>query len=104
MTFHPEFPDYPTADLPALPEGFVDSSWHNDVAPSYLHGASGLQVFMDYRDEAKRECAGTPRFSVIRIDQNDTSFTSDNWADVLNFLQAEKTRVNEGLKPAWSGS
>ena len=46
---------------------------------------------MDYRDEAKRECEGTPRFCVP-IDQNYTSFTSDSWADVLNFLQAEKTR------------
>ena len=29
-----EFPDFPVADYPTLPEGFADSSWHNDACPS----------------------------------------------------------------------
>ena len=92
-TCHSEFPDYPLADLPAMPEGFADSSWHNDTCPSYLDEASGLQVFMDYADVNKREYDGGLRFSVIRTDDSDAIFVSDSLAEVLNFVQAERNRV-----------
>lgn len=93
MTFHAEFPDYPLSDLPAMPEGFADSSWYNDTCPSYLDEVSGLKIFIDYVDPAKRECASDTRFNVQR-DADDGSyevvFQSDHWAAVLNFIQAEK--------------
>ena len=90
---HSEFPDYPLSDLPAMPEGFADSSWHNDTCPSYLDEAFGLQVFMDYVDATKREYDGGLRFSVIRIDDSNAVFGSDSWAEVLNFVQAERDRL-----------
>ena len=34
ITFQTEFPDFPTADMPKLPEGFENTSWHNNSAPS----------------------------------------------------------------------
>ena len=90
---HSEFPDYPLSDLPAKPEGFANSSWHNDTCPSYLDEAFGLQVFMDYADLTKREYDGGLRFSVIRTDDSDAIFMSDSWAEVLNFVQAERNRL-----------
>jgi hypothetical protein len=103
---HSEFPDYPLSDLPAMPEGFADSSWHNDTCPSYLDEAFGLQVFVDYADLTKREYDGGVRFFVIRAEDSDAIFMSDNWAEVLNFV-AGRTHDNEqaagdavgGLKP-----
>ena len=32
-----EFPDFPVEDMPTLPEGWVDASWHNDACPSFVN-------------------------------------------------------------------
>lgn len=41
--FQTEFPDYPVADMPAMPThgDFIDTSWHNDACPR-LASTSGL--------------------------------------------------------------
>ena len=56
-TFQTEFPDYPAADMPALPAlgNFVDTSWHNDICPSITSDELGLQIWIDYPDPAQRE-------------------------------------------------
>src|SRR5690606_5003177 len=60
--FHMEFPDYPVADMPTLPEGFEDHSWHNDMCPSFEHPGRGIQIWCDYADRELREFPETPRF------------------------------------------
>jgi hypothetical protein len=30
-TFQTEFPDFPVADMPTIPEGLEDTSWRNDA-------------------------------------------------------------------------
>ena len=39
------------------------------------------------------EYDGGLRFSVIRIDDSNAVFGSDSWAEVLNFVQAERDRL-----------
>ncbi len=84
-----EFPDYPAADLPVMPEGFADTSWGNDTCPSMIRG--DLIIFCDYVDPDKREWIDGPRFVVRDHSGNDLRadvlFMSDEWADVLAFLQ-----------------
>ena len=41
----------------------------------------------------RREYDGGLRFSVIRIDDSNAVFGSDSWAEVLNFVQAERDRL-----------
>ena len=55
-----EFPDYDQTTLPVIPHYWMDTSWHNDVCPSFtatpaaLDG-TGVHIFCDYADEASRE-------------------------------------------------
>lgn len=76
-----EFPDFDLATLPPIPEGWTDSSWHNDACPSFTKGE--LQLFIDYADPARRELGiEAPRFALMRMPDL-TLCWSDEWADVL---------------------
>ena len=97
--FHMEFEDFPVADMPTLPEGFEDHSWHNDMCPSFEHPARGLQVWVDYLDRELREFPESPRFCVFftrggaenvgeRISDTDV-FSAEEWPEVEAWL-AEK--------------
>jgi hypothetical protein len=83
MTTHAEFNDYPLADLPAMPEGFADSSWHNDTCPSYIDEQRGLRIFIDYVDVTKRELSDGPRFTLLEEETNEVIYTGDDWNKVL---------------------
>ena len=57
-TYKYEFPNF-DYDIPQLPEGFVDISWHNDVCPSFsrdLNETQEMVVWVNYADEDRREC------------------------------------------------
>ena len=87
-TYRDEFPDFPEADMPAMPEGFTDSSWHNDVCPSIQNEKLGLRIFIDYVDVDQREVQENGgRFIVYRTDDNkmpnDDVLVTDNWDEVL---------------------
>ena len=104
--FSQEFPDFPAADFPALPEGFTDSSWHNDVCPSMKNETLGLFIFVDYADRAKREAIedGNARFAVLKLDnegfldQSPTILTTDVWQDVIELIDSKRT-VGTELRP-----
>lgn len=59
------FPDFGDLDVD-IPNGFTDSSWHNDACPSWTNEALHLQLFVDFADLAKSEMCG--------IDPNDPSY------------------------------
>lgn len=86
-----EFPDFKPAEMPDIPEGWEDQSWHNDTCPSFL--ANGLRVFIDYADPAQRELPDTPRFSVSREPTEAENYThdaelqTDDWSEVLRFVE-----------------
>ncbi len=66
QTYRTEFPNF-DYDIPQLPEGFVDVSWHNNVSPSFerkLTDGHSITLWVDYADESRRECGGS-QFLVI---------------------------------------
>lgn len=77
---HDAFPDYPLADLPPIPAHWKDVSFRNDACPSFQVG--GLQVFVDYADDANREHPGEPRFHVLTEDA-DSVLATDSWDEVI---------------------
>ena len=93
MTYKTEFPDYPAADMPALPEGFIDNSWHNNSAPSYESRALGLNIWIDYADPKMHEIQSGKRFQVYPIEAkfggflaDDPILETDSWDDVLALI------------------
>lgn len=99
MTFAAEFPDFPAADYPALPPGFVDTSWRNDACPSMGCEQLMLSVFVDYSDVSRREIPEPgPRFTLYATDGDfsklETLKESDDWNDILATIEAARTPVD----------
>ncbi len=106
-TYQSEFPDFPASDMPVMPEGFADSSWHNDSCPSFTNSALQLIIFVDYLDPTQREIGtDSDRFIVQALD-SEGSLTgefplvaTENWNEVSAFvavLAAFDTMTAEGL-------
>jgi len=60
-----EFPDYDVTTLPAMPDGFECTAWHNDAMPVWFEGSSNdklspgvMQISADFPNEADREYQG----------------------------------------------
>lgn len=87
--YRTEFPDFPETDLPALPVGFEDTSWHNDACPSFTSDGRGLTIFINYTDPAKRE-VGWPRFSLQNQEagvETTGGFDTDSWDEALAYIR-----------------
>jgi hypothetical protein len=89
MAYQIEFPDFDPATLPAIPTGWIDQSWHNDLCPCF-NTNKGLVVFIDFADLSQREWDDGKRFTVHTDPEvtngNDVLFESDDWAEVLAFV------------------
>lgn len=73
MTDLSAFPHYSASDLPALPQGWTDSTWRNDACPSYAildHEEVRVRVWIDYVQPANREAPHGSRFTVVHEDWN----------------------------------
>jgi len=62
--------------------GFKDSSWHNDMCPSFIHEDREWRVWIDDSSPAEREVEGASRFELHQM--NDDEFTAnlgctDDW-------------------------
>ena len=91
-----EFPDFDPATLPRLPQAFEDISYGNDACPSFHNDELRLSIFIDYEKMELREFEGETRFHIFKTDEDggrlpedDASFTSDNWSDILAYVLAE---------------
>lgn len=67
-SYRDEFPEAeydvePKALLFLAALGFTDSSWHNDICPSFSHEAAHLVVWCDAPTESSR-------YSITRLDQD----------------------------------
>ena len=89
--------EHPTiTDMPDLPPGWEDTSWHNDTCPSYRKGRT--MVFIDYPDPADRELDTGHRFSAYALDEEgcmyftgdgsgeDDLLHTDSWDEVLRLF------------------
>jgi hypothetical protein len=91
-----EFPDFPVNDLPPLPEGFEDVSWHNDTCPSAYNAAERLAIFVDYADPERREFPENDgRFSLVRTDDDGATIdtigsATDDWRSIELLVQVFK--------------
>jgi len=64
-----EFPNYD--DELILPEGWIDTSWHNDACPSFekVFGDVKFRIYCDYKDMEARENPSWTRFGVYVEDE-----------------------------------
>lgn len=89
-----EFPDYPLADLPEMPAGCVDTSWHNDACPSISTANDTVRVFLDYVDPEKREVSiMTSRFCVFVAKdefEEEIAYHGDDWQAVLAIISKQE--------------
>lgn len=92
-----EFPDFPAIDMPAIPEGFADSSWHNDSCPSLISEELGLRIWIDYVQVELREHADDGYRFVLMPDNNDDDITehvcTDDWAAILAAIEDERSML-----------
>ena len=68
-----EFPHFPPleSDVLALLQtyGFtVDTSWHNEICPSFSLQGQQWAIYIDHPDAMGREVPSRPRFAVYRLD------------------------------------
>lgn len=87
MAHEDEFPEI-RIDV-EIPEGFVDTSWHNDVSPSFEHAGLDLKLWIDAEDPADREMP-TPRYALwqgIEADEPVVLAQSDDWSDMLDAIE-----------------
>jgi len=92
MTYKTEFPDF-DYEL-TIPDGWVDSSWHNDVSPSIEKQVGDIKyrIWCDYQDPDRREVGGK-QFTVATYDQNEFEELQDlaefdNLADAVEFVKS----------------
>jgi len=77
------FPEYDTATLPPIPEHWKDISWRNDVCPSWQ--LNTYQIFVNFEKPEDRETGGE-RFSVCDIEFGDCLLSTDDWNEILTFV------------------
>lgn len=89
-TYHTEFPDFGDLDV-RLPAWLKDVSWKNDACPRFE--GLGLRLWIDYKDKAKSEFPGEPRFTVGPIDadgnmdEHAATMSTDSWEAVQTYLE-----------------
>lgn len=90
MKYVTEFPEFDAAYMPAIPEGFVDASWHNDACPFFVNVTTHLGIYVDFYTDDMRAFPGEGRYSVVRLDVDGASeeglLVTDDWNEVLTFL------------------
>lgn len=80
----PRFLEFPYFVLPSVdvPPDWVDTSWHNDVCPSWVT-PSGIKVLIDHAVPEKREVRGSRAFTAWSVETGELLLATDNWADLL---------------------
>jgi hypothetical protein len=90
MNYKNEFPNYD--DTINMPEGWIDTSWHNDACPSFekTFGDTTFRLWCDYVDPERREMHGAMRFVIYTVDE--IKYTYVGQADTI---KEALTLINE---------
>jgi hypothetical protein len=78
------FPEFDMATLPLIPATWEDISWRNDVCPSWQ--SNGYQIFVNFENPDDREYSGGERFLVSDITTNEVYLMTDDWNEILTFV------------------
>ena len=88
-----EFPKYD--DVLMLSNDWIDSSWHNDVSPSFekLIGEIKYKIWCDFKDPDRREVGGK-QFTVTFYDKSEFEELQDlaefdTLQEALDFVNKE---------------
>ena len=91
MHYKTEFPDF-DYEL-TIPDGWTDSSWHNDVSPSIekQFGDIKYRIWCDFADPERREVGGK-QFVVATYDSNEFEHLQelnefDTFEDAIEFVK-----------------
>jgi hypothetical protein len=96
MKYCTEFPDFHASDMPAIPRGFEDNSWHNDSCPNFISEELGLRIWIDFADKHQREIAEGSRFVLEPADNEDNitdPICTDDWAVILEAVEEERAEI-----------
>jgi len=87
-----EFPTFDQSTLPAIPAGFVDTSWVNDQCPNFLGMGDTLGLFIDFADPADRDFPESSRFTLHDWDGGSVGIIahSDDWSEILAHIIARQ--------------
>lgn len=85
MTYATEFPAFASADMPALPAGWQDASWCNDLMPRFINEDLGLGLWVDHSDPALAAWPQQERFSLYRLDDSGQWDGADHIIDTNDF-------------------
>ena len=92
-----EFPCF-DFDIPQLPDGFIDTSWHNDVSPKFerkYNETHSVFFWVDYLDESRRECGGRQFTVLVQLTDDDGVgsyiepeyiIETDSWDEAVNAI------------------
>lgn len=90
MSYLTEFPEFATdvacAEMAKRSEAWEDTSWHNDVAPSFT--CDVFVLWIHHENIMEREYTGGPRYAMHCEDE--CMLETDTWADVLAFMDEGK--------------
>lgn len=92
MSFAAAFPTFPADAMPALPAGFSDASYRNDVCPRYTSNDDRVSIWIDFPNPDDREYCLMHQYRVTLADlDDDIVLETDDWAEALD---AATTLVN----------
>lgn len=83
------FPEYD--DVIALPDGWDDVSWRNDVCPCFANVALKVFMFVENKDPANRDFPETNRYSLMVMDDDGCvgdalAFTAETFDEIIDHL------------------
>lgn len=104
-TWQEEFgPEYAVPDLIANHPALADTSWHNDIWPSFeVKGCDRARLWIEHPDPAKREFPNEPgkRFRVTWAD-NEEDFETDDASEAIAKLLENREPEKLDPKPMWA--
>lgn len=103
MGIDSEFPDFPSASLPAVlqGDGWTDHSWHNDAMPFFVHDASGVGVWVNYPGS---DLPHDPQFMAVAMEWGGDNGWQHSVGGDLDLFGTDAESVLVASLPAFTNS